>query len=303
MPRRLPSLNALRAFEAAARHQSFVRAAEELHVTPGAISQHIKSLEDDLGVTLFRRGRRLALSDAASELWPLVADAFDQIERAVLKVRQQGAGNTLVVSTPPAFASRWLIPRLEAFQERHPGIELRLLATQRLVNFQLEDVDLAIRFGTGDYPGLQVERLMPEAIIPVAAPALAQDIHTAADLARSPLLEDESHAGSGLFPDWATWLATLGVRGGAPLRIRHFGDTSLALQAASAGLGATLTWYSLVVDDLQAGRLAHLLNQTIPTSLGYHLVVPPNRVPLHKVQAFRAWLLEESARQTPPAAA
>ena len=301
MPRRLPSLNALRAFEAAARHQSFVRAAEELHVTPGAISQHIKSLEDDLGVTLFRRGRRLALSDAASELWPLVADAFDQIERAVLKVRQQGAGNTLVVSTPPAFASRWLIPRLEAFQERHPGIELRLLATQRLVNFQLEDVDLAIRFGTGDYPGLQVERLMPEAIIPVAAPALAQDIRSAADLARSPLLEDESHAGSGLFPDWATWLATLGVRGGAPLRIRRFGDTSLALQAASTGLGATLTWYSLVVDDLQAGRLVHLLNQTIPTSLGYHLVVPPNRVPLHKVQAFRAWLLEASARQAPPA--
>ncbi|MDE1989793.1 MAG: transcriptional regulator GcvA [Betaproteobacteria bacterium] len=303
MPRRLPSLNALRAFEAAARHQSFVRAAEELHVTPGAISQHIKSLEDDLGVTLFRRGRRLALSDAAGELWPLVADAFDQIERAVSKVRQQGAGNTLVVSTPPAFASRWLIPRLEAFQERHPGIELRLLATQRLVNFQLEDVDLAIRFGTGDYPGLQVERLMPEAIIPVAAPALAQDIRTPADLARSPLLEDESHAGSGLFPDWATWLATLGVRGGAPLRIRRFGDTSLALQAASTGLGATLTWYSLVVDDLQAGRLVHLLNQTIPTSLGYHLVVPPNRVSLHKVQAFRAWLLEASARQAPPAGA
>ena len=303
MPRRLPSLNALRAFEAAARHLSFVRAAEELHVTPGAISQHIKSLEADLGITLFRRGHRLTLSDAAGELWPRVADAFDQMERAVSNVRQQGAGNTLVVSTPPAFASRWLIPRLEAFQERHPGIELRLLATQRLVNFQLEDVDLAIRFGSGDYPGLQVERLMPEAIIPVAAPGLAQDIRTAADLAQSPLLEDESHAGSGFFPDWGTWLATLGVQGGPPLRIRRFGDTSLALQAAGAGLGATLTWYSLVVDDLKAGRLVHLLNQTIPTSLGYHLVVPPNRAGLHKVQVFRAWLLETSARQAPPAPA
>ncbi|MDE2341778.1 MAG: transcriptional regulator GcvA [Betaproteobacteria bacterium] len=302
MPRRLPSLNALRAFEAAARHQSFVRAAEELHVTPGAVSQHIKSLEADLGITLFRRGRRLVLSDAAGELWPLVADAFDQIERAVSKVRHQGAGNTLVVSTPPAFAARWLIPRLEEFQARQPGIELRLLATQRLVNFQMEDVDLAIRFGAGQYPGLQVERLMPEAIIPVAAPALGQDIRTAASLARSPLLEDESNAGSGMFPDWATWLATLGVRGGAPLRIRRFGDTSLALQAASAGLGATLTWYSLVVDDLQAGRLVHLLNQTIPTSLGYHLVVPPTRAGLHKVQAFRSWLLEASARQALPAA-
>jgi LysR family glycine cleavage system transcriptional activator len=299
MPRQLPPLNALRAFEAAARHLSFVRAAEELHVTPAAISQQIKLLEEHLGTTLFLRGKKLALSAAAGTVLPLLSEALDQMERAMLRLRANDSSNTLVISTPPAFSARWLIPRLENFQARHPDIDLRLDATKRRVDFEVEDVDLAIRFGAGNYPGLLAERLMQEAIIPVAAPALAAAIRTPQDLLHCALLEDDWHIENGMFPDWATWLATLGVSGSAP-RIRHFGDAHLAIQAAAAGLGVTLCWYSLAVDDLQAGRLVRLLDQAIPTSLGYYLVMPPNRVSMEKVSAFRNWLLEQAAQQPAP---
>ncbi len=301
MSRQLPPLNSLRAFEAAARHLSFARAAEELHVTPAAISQQIKLLEEYLGVALFQRGKKLVLSESADAALHLVSDAFEQLERAVLKLRADRTGGTLVVSAPPAFASRWLIPRLEDFHARHPDIELRLLATKRQVDFRVEDVDVAIRFGAGNYAGLLGERLMPETIIPVAVPALAAGVNTPADLLQCNLLEDEWHTGNGVFPDWATWLATLGVQGAHAPRVRHFGDANLAIQAALSGLGATLTWHSLVVDDLKAGRLMRLLNQAIPTEMAYHLVMPGNRAPLARVAAFRTWLLEQAAMSQAPA--
>ena len=295
MPRQLPPLNAVRAFEAAARHLSFARAAEELHVTPAAISQQVKLLEDQLGVPLFVRGKRLALSNTAETILPLLSEALDQIERAMLKARPNTQNNTLVISAPPAFAARWLVPRLEDFQTQHPGIELRLHATKRPVNFQVEDVDVALRFGAGDYPGLIVERLMPEVIIPVAAPSLAATIRTADDLVRCPLLEDDWHIENGMFPDWGTWLATLGVSD-TPSRVRHFGDANLVIQAAVTGLGVTLAWQSLVADDLKAGRLVHLLNQATPSTLGYDLVIPHNRAALEKVVTFRNWLREKTAQ-------
>jgi LysR family glycine cleavage system transcriptional activator len=301
MSRQLPPLTALRAFEAVARHLSMVRAAEELHVTPAAVSQQIKQLEDLLGQPLFKRGKTLALSDAAEASLPLLSDAFDRLERAAALLRTGAGDGPLVVSTPPAFAARWLVPRLDDFQTRHPEIELRLLATRRLVDFALEDVDCAIRFGDGDYAGLSVEQLMPEAIIPVAAPALAAGIATAADLARCPLLNDEWHAASQVFPDWETWFASQGVAHKAPLRIRHFGESNLTIQAAVSGLGVALAWRSLVEDDLKAGRLVWLLDQTIATRMAYHLVMSPNRVALTKVAAFRAWLLETvDTLRTPP---
>jgi LysR family glycine cleavage system transcriptional activator len=293
MSRRLPSLNALRVFEAAARHRSFARAAEELHVTPAAVSQQIKLLEEYLNVALFSRGKTIGLSEPAEAMLPMVTEAFDQLERATIKVRAGNANGPLVVSAPPTFAARWLIPRLDDFQSRHPEVDLRLMATRRLVDFSLEDVDLAIRFGAGSYPDLRVERLMTESIVPVAAPKLAVAIETPADLINCNLLEDEWHIGDGAFPDWKTWLTTLGLNTGAPLRIQGFGDANLAIQAAVAGLGATLAWHSLVEDDLKAGKLIHLLNQTIPTTLGYHLVIPDNRVNLGKVGAFRTWLMEK----------
>jgi LysR family glycine cleavage system transcriptional activator len=295
MPRQLPPLNAVRAFEAAARHLSFARAAEELHVTPAAISQQVKLLEANLGTALFVRGKKLALSDAAQSVLPLISEALDQIERAMLKTRPNTQNNTLVISAPPAFASRWLVPRLEDFQTKHPGIELRLHATKRPVNFQLEDVDVAIRFGAGNYTGLNTERLMPEALIPVAAPALAATINTPDDLALCNLLEDDWHIENGLFPDWITWLATLGVNA-TPSRIRHFGDANLVIQAAVSGLGVALCWHSPVADDLKAGRLVHLLNQSIPSTLGYDLVIPQNKLALEKVVIFRNWLREQTVQ-------
>lgn len=294
MPRQLPPLNAVRSFEAAARHLSFARAAEELHVTPAAISQQVKLLEDQLGVALFVRGKKLALSDAAQTMLPLFSEALDQIERAMLKARQSIQNNTLVISAPPAFASRWLIPRLEDFQAQHPNIELRLHATKRPVNFQVESVDVAIRFGAGNYTGLSTERLMPEALIPVAAPPLAVTINTPNDLALCNLIEDDWHIENGMFPDWTTWLATLGVSA-TPSRIRHFGDANLVIQAAVSGLGVALCWNSLVADDLKAGRLVHLLNQSIPSTLGYDLVIPQNRLALENVVTFRNWLREQAA--------
>jgi LysR family glycine cleavage system transcriptional activator len=302
MSRRLPSLNALRAFEAAARHLSMVRAAEELHVTPGAVSQQIKQLEDALGQSLFKRGKVLALSDAGRTALPLLSDAFDRLERVAAQLRAGGNDGPLVISTPPTFAARWLVPRLEDFQTRHPEIELRLLATRRVVDFAVEDVDLAVRFGTGDFPGLRVERLMPEAIIPVAAPSLAEGVATAADIARRPLLDDELHTGNQIIPDWETWLASQGVALAAPLRVQHFGDANLIIQAATAGLGIALVWRSLVEDDLSAGRLVRLLNQAIDTRMAFHLVMPLNRIALPKVKAFREWILETAGRPSAPAA-
>lgn len=296
MPRQLPPLNAVRAFEAAARHLSFARAAEELHVTPAAISQQMKLLEEHLGVALFLRGKKLSLTDTAQTLLPLISESLDQIERAMLIARPGTLGNILVVSTPPAFAARWLIPRLDDFQSRYPDIDLRLDASKRAVNFQVEDVDVAIRFGAGNYPNLLSERLMPEAIVAVAAPALAATVRSPDDLARCTLLEDDWHIENGMFPDWATWLSTLGVND-VPLRTRHFGDATLVIQAATSGLGVTLAWHSLVADDLKAGRLVHLLDRRIPSTLGYDLVIPHNRAALPKVVAFRNWLLELSSRQ------
>lgn len=291
MTRRLPPLTALRAFEAVARHLSMAKAAEELHVTPAAVSQQIKQLEELLGQPLFKRGKTLALSDAAETALPLLTDAFDRLERAAAQLHAGPRDGPLVVSSPPAFAARWLVPRLDDFQNGHPEIELRLLATRRLVDFALEDVDCAIRFGDGDYPGLHVERLMAESIIPVAAPALAAEIGTVEDIPRKPLLNDEWHTASMAFPDWETWLASQGVVPEAPLRIKHFGESNLTIQAALSGLGVALVWRSLVEDDLRSGRLVWLFDRTTATRMAYHLVMPANRMTVAKVAAFRGWLL------------
>lgn len=294
MSRRLPSLTAVRAFEAAARQLSFARAAEELHVTPAAISQQIKQLEDYLGLALFRRGKTLAVSEAAQAALPLITEAFDQLERAVDRMRARDTSGPLVVSTPPTFAARWLVPRLEDFHTRYPEIELRLLATRRLVDFALEDVDVAVRFGAPPFPGLHAEALMQESIVPVAAPAIAQTIHTPADLLRCTLLHDESHEWDPAFPDWETWLLSLGVSFDSPLRIRHFDDSNLSIQAAVSGLGVTLVWHSLVVDELRSGRLVQLFGHALATQQGYHLVTSPNRLTLPKVNAFKQWLMAQT---------
>ncbi|OIR19993.1 glycine cleavage system transcriptional activator [mine drainage metagenome] len=297
MARHLPPLNALRFFEAAARHRSFVRAAEELHVTPAAVSQQIKLLEDHLGVVLFKRGKNLVLNESAQDALHLVSDAFDQLERAMLRVRSGSIAGPLIVSTPPAFAARWLIPRLNDFYARYPDVKLHLLATRRVVDFAMEEVDLAIRFSNNaTQPALSIESLMPERIVMVAAPRLAKSIKVAADLLRTDLIEDDWHIMRGTFPEWKAWLATLGVND-APSNVRRFGDADLAIEAAVNGLGVTLAWHSLVAADMEAGKLRQVLDRSIPTDLSYQLVMPRNKTVLRKVAAFRAWLFEQAANQ------
>jgi LysR family glycine cleavage system transcriptional activator len=296
MSRQLPPLNALRFFEVAARHRSFARAAAELHVTPAAVSQQIKALEDHLGIPLFRRGKTLTLNESAEGVLPLVSEAFDQLERAMLKIRVGNAGGPLIMSVPPAFAARWLIPRMDDFHAQHPDVEVHMLATRRLVDFSVEDVDMSIRFGDGHHPDVNTERLLPEKIVAVAAPAVAAAICTPAELANANLIEDDPHVRRGLFPEWENLLAATGVAG-KPARIRRFSDTDLSIEAATAGLGVTLAWHSLVAADLRAGRLAQVLNHAVPTSLGYHLLIPKNRMMLGKVATFRAWLLGQASNR------
>lgn len=292
MARHLPPLNAVRFFEAAARHRSFVRAAEELHVTPAAVSQQIKLLEEYLGVTLFKRGKVLVLNEAARDALHLISDSFDQIERALLRVRSGSIAGPLTVSAPPAFASRWMIPRLGDFYARYPDVEVHLLATKRIVDFSMEEVDMAIRFGSDIHPGLSSERLMPEMIVAVAAPELAISIKKPADLVHAKLIEDDWHVMRGTYPEWKTLLATLDIAD-VPLDVRRFGDADLALQAAVNGLGVTLSWHSLVMDDIKSGRLVQILNYSIPSDLSYQLVMPNNKTMVSKVSAFRAWLFEQ----------
>lgn len=294
MARHLPPLNALRFFEAAARHLSFVRAAEELHVTPAAVSQQIKLLEDYLGVNVFKRGKTLVLNESAHDALHLVSDAFDQLERAMLRVHSGSIAGPLNVSTPPVFAARWLIPRMDDFYSLYPDVEIHLLATRRVVDFSMEEVDVAIRFGRGQHPGLIVESLMPEMIIPVAAPSLAASIKTPEDLAHANLIEDDWHIMRGDFPEWQALLATLEVFD-VPLKIRRFGDADLAIQAAINGLGVTLAWQSLVMNDIKSGRLVRVVNHSIPTDLSYQLVMPKNKAMLSKVAAFRSWLFEQAS--------
>lgn len=293
MARRLPPLNALRVFEAVASHLSFARAAGELHVTPAAVSQQIKQLEDHLGLALFRRGRSLTLTEPAAAALPLLREGFDGLERAVERLRAGRASGPLVVSVPPSYAARWLIPRLERFQARHPEIELHLSATTRVVDFATEEVDVAVRYGGGRYPGLFVERLTREEVIVVCAPALASGLREPADLAGATLLHDDNATWDPSFPDWTLWLRLAeagGVDGGRGLR---FGDVNLALEAAVAGLGVALVRRTLAARELEGGRLVQPFANSLALGHAHWFVCPPRRLELPRVAAFRAWLRAE----------
>ncbi|HLO77829.1 MAG TPA: transcriptional regulator GcvA [Magnetospirillum sp.] len=294
MTRHLPPLRSLRAFEAAARHLSFARAAEELHVTPAAISQQVKLLEQHLGVQLFRRAAQLSLTEAAATALPLVSDSFDLLERAVERLRQGRDHGPLVVSASPAFAARWLIPRLARFQTRHPDIDLRLSASIRLVDFATEDVDVAIRYGAGHYPGLHVERVKMEEVVPVACPHLAERLVAVADLLEVPLLHNSALDWDATFPTWSGWLTDAGVVVPAELKPRRFDDFNLVLQAVLSGLGAALVWRTLVAEEINSGRLVPLFPAQ-PLANAYHLVCPPKHLDNPKVAAFRDWIMEEAS--------
>ncbi len=307
MSYRLPPLNALRAFEAAARHLSFSKAAEELFVTPAAISHQIKALEEHLGVQLFRRlSRSLALTEAAQNCLPKLREGFDCLAGSVEVLREQEDSGILTASMPPALAAKWLVPRLDNFMLAHPEIEMRIAASSGLIDanggsndpmdLRRDDVDIAIRFGNGDYPGYHVERMLSLRSTLLCSPRLLKGRHplrAPADLRHHTLLHSKSVFGYASGALWRLWLARAGVEDIDVERGPWFSDTSLAIEAALDGQGATIAPPLLMLGDIVAGRLVMPFDVTVPLDYAYWIVCPEHAARQPKIVAFSEWLHEE----------
>ena len=295
--RRLPPLNALRAFEAAARHMNFSRAAEELSVTPGAVSQQIQNLEDYIGAPLFKRTPKgLLLTDAAQTALPALREAFDRLAEAASLLTAAEDGRRLTVSVAPSFAAKWLVPRLGRFEAAHPEVDVWVSAGLELVDFTGGEVDLAIRYGSGRYPGLEVTRLLGETVSPVVSPKLleATPLHDLADLSHQILLHDGSPDADDSCPDWAMWLAARGVKGVDGARGPRFNQSSLVIEAAVNGRGVALAKRTLAQADLDAGRLVQPFDISTAVDFAYYVVHPKAKGRLAQVRAFVAWILAEA---------
>lgn len=300
----LPPLDSLRTFEAAARHLSFTRAAEELHVTQSAVSHRIKALEGHLGVPLFRRlNRTLLLTDAGQAYQSAVRRALDDLTRATRALVDLETSGVLTISVLPSFAAKWLVPRMESFQARHPDIALRIAASEALADFTRDGVDVAIRLGLGSWPGLAIDPLREEWVTPVCAPALTEGeggVRTPSDLQRHTLLHDDhtlarEHMGlaEASYAGWRDWLEAAGVEDIDASRGPRFSHTYMALQAAIDGRGVALGQGLLAADDLMHGRLVEPFDLRLPAGFGYYLVCPEAAATRPKVVAFRDWLRAE----------
>jgi LysR family transcriptional regulator, glycine cleavage system transcriptional activator len=293
-------MTALRAFEAAARRGSFVAAAEELHVTPSAISQQIKLLEDHIGRPLFERTRQ------GVRLQPDAAAAFAQVQGGLQlmglgleRLRKPLPERIVTLSVTPAFAGKWLLPRIERLRERHPQLELRLDSSNRLVDFVHEDIDLGVRYGRGRYPGLTATRLMGEDIFPVCSPALLPRLTgrplDAALLDGLTLIHDSTFDFDPGFPTWTAWLAARGLRLHDKARGLHLNSPVLAIEAAIDGQGIALGRSALVEADLRAGRLVQALGERERSNCAYFVVHPERTPSKQRVSLVREWLLEEAS--------
>ena len=303
--RRLPSLDSLRVFEAAARHLSFTKAAGELHVTQSALSHRIAALEADLGRPLFRRApRRLELTADGERLAEGVRRGVEEMARAVAGLDRHAGGGPLTVTVLPSVASRWLVPRLARFQDRHPDISVRLHAEPKLADLLAGEADVAIRFGLGRYPGLHVEPLVSERVLAVASPAWKRRFGPIAkprDLANATLIHDQPAENDGSGQNWRDWFRYVGAPDVRCEAGPRFSQADLALDAAVNGLGVALARWLLVQDDLAARRLVRVLPQTAPTNFSYWFLCAPESVDRPSVASFRAWLHEEAKGTPPPA--
>lgn len=296
----LPSLNGLRAFEAVARLSSFTLAAAELNVTQTAVSHQIRRLEDELGIKLFvRRHRTLALTREAEDYLPSVRGAFEDLRRATARLTRTENEGRLTVSTTASLATKWLVSRVAAFQDAHPGLEVRITTSNHLVDFRREEVDLAVRYGHGNWPGLRAHWLMAERIFPVCSPALprgAEPLREPADLARHTLLHTSAYR-----DEWGLWLTAAGLpQSIAARRGMTFDMGFLAIQAAIEGLGVAMGRLHYVEADMDAGRLIAPFDTVVPQDAGYYVVSPERDADTPRIALFRDWLI---ASATPGALA
>jgi LysR family glycine cleavage system transcriptional activator len=295
MARRLPPLNGLKAFEAAARSESFTRAAEELNVTQGAVSHQVKALEDKLGLKLFRRERqRLILTEAGRNYFVVIRDALDQIAVGTEHLLQRQGSRVLTVSTSPDFAAKWLVNRLSSFAEKHPDVDLRVSAATHSVDFAREDVDIAIRHGDGNWPELEVKRLYSERLFPVCSPKLIAGrnrITKAMDLLKFPLLRLEDAK------NWTRLFGAAGVKatvGPGPVLNR----ASMLIDAAIDGQGIALARTALAALDLINGRLVQPVDVSLRMANTYWIVCPKSVSTVPKIATFRNWVFAEAAEDT-----
>ena len=299
MTARLPSLNGLRAFEAAARHLSFTLAASELNVTQTAISHQIRRLEQELGIRLFiRQNRALALTPEAKDYLPGVHAAFNDLRLATDRLLRKDDGRTLTVTTLASFAAKWLLPRLSAFHEAHPGIDVRITTSAGLVDFQHDNLDAGIRYGRGQWPGVRAEWLMADELFPVCSPALlegSKPLRCPEDLRDHVLL----HTTIANSDDWRLWLTAAGL----PTDISKqpgvtFDMIFMTVQAAIDGVGVAMGRTSYVQDDIAKGRLVVPFKIALPEDAGFYLVSPEARADSPRLSAFRRWLVSATQNKT-----
>lgn len=298
----LPPLNSLRAFEAAARHLSFTKAAQELHVTPAAVSQQIRQLEEFYGIPLFRRTTRtLILTEAAQMALPDVKEGFERLTEASRRLQSDRNGNLLTVSSSPSMGERWLLPRLERFRAQHPDIDIRIDTTDRLADFVNDRVDIAIRYGRGNYDGLEADIMMQDVAYPVCSPALLdgdKPLKEPKDLRHHTLLHPEWRQERDAQPSWQMWLRAAGVTGIDVTRGLRFSSDTMLAHAAADGLGVALALSSMVQRELRDGKLVRPFGDggsQIETVFRPYLVYPKRNLSLPRVAAFRDWAMKEAA--------
>lgn len=301
MPRRNYPLNALRAFEAAARALSFVKASEELSVTPAAVSQQVKVLEEFLGQPLFRRQPRgLLLTESGQLLLSELGEVFLSLDKAMARVIDNDSRGSLTLSVAPTFAVMWLIPRLQRFYALHPDIDVRISTGLGLIDFQRDDFDAAIRLGDGNWFGLETVKLFDESVTPMCSPRLLEGpdaIRTAEDLSRHVLLHNHSMDYDPQAPTWETWLEAAGAKGVDANRGTHFSLPDHGLQASIDGAGVVLGWETLSAKDVEAGRVVAPFELSLSLGNSFYLVYPEAYSRRRNISVLRDWLMKELSEE------
>lgn len=297
MPRRLPPLSSLRAFEVVARHDTFRAAADELHVTAAAVIQQVKALENFVGRKLLRRhSRGYSLTPDGAAGLEALHGGFDQLSAAV-DAMTSGGHRVLTVSAVPSLSAEWLVPRLHRFSEQHPAIDVLLHPSVELVDLEHSRVDLGVRYGSGAYPGLLSERLFDDEIFPVYSPRMLngrRPLRSPGELRAYPLIHTEWTPDAGHWPGWSDWLRAAGVTGVNVNKGLRFSDGALAIQAAVSGQGVALGSKALALDHLAAGRLERPFELSLLTDFAYYIVCSRNRAEEPDLMAFRRWVISEA---------